>query len=549
MEAASAVGTTFTVAAIAAVLNSPQDVLEHTCEVLCRRGQFIVDTGLSKWPDGTLSGCYRFSHALYPEVLYSRIGSARRARLHQDIGARIEQGFASQTYAVATVLARHFELSHDPGRAVQYLQQAAETALARYANHEAAQLLHHALFLLDTQSLGIEGERRKLELLLILGRILIALEGYAAAVVKETFEQAWALCQSRGDAQQQFLVLRGLAGFHLMRAEYKTAQDLCCKMFDLAHNATPPDGSQSLEAHLIMGIAFYQRGDFAAASEHLQNVLRHYDYHQHESHIVLYGVDPGVVAYCFDAWSLWALGDLQQAFERVQQALALAEEIAYPHSLTQCRSLVSYLHLLCGDTAQTLMHAKAALNLAEQHGFPFLAAGAEIRYGWALVHSDEIPEGIERINLGLKRYRAAGALGALTSLLTILAQAYTYSGQTEEGLSVVDEALTLVETHRECFCEAELWRLKGVLLQDTAHAQDSESVERCLQQALIVARRQNAIAWELRSAMSLAQLRLKQHQPVAAYHVLEPICKQFSPGCATADLKQARRLLDQLTVL
>ena len=184
LEAASVAGRTFATAAVTAALGMRAEAVEQICEALSKRGLFIADSGLALWPDGTLSGNYTFRHALYPDVLYGLIGSARRARLHRLIGECLEQGFCDQNHTIATTLAQHFEQGRQPNRALKYLQLAVEIAGSRFANREVAQLLRRALAQLATLPASAERARRELELQLALGPALISLEGYAAPEVK-----------------------------------------------------------------------------------------------------------------------------------------------------------------------------------------------------------------------------------------------------------------------------------------------------------------------------------------------------------------------------
>ncbi len=542
LEAASVAGMEFAVNTVAAALGKSEAAVEATCEMLNRRGQFIADSGVKIWPDETVNGSYVFCHALYPEVCYSRIGSGRRVRLHRLIGEHLEQGFAAQSHAVDSELALHFEQAGDVDRAIKYLQRAAGTALGLYANQEAGRLLQQALSLMETHPAIPERERRELELRLALGPVLIALEGYAAPAVKDNFDRAKAL----GRTLEQFPVLRGLAAFYIIRAEYHTTRELGHQLLDLAKNADPPNPGYAVESHLMLGTMHYFMGDFDAARNQLQQTITLYDPQMHHVHASHYGVDPGVLGLSFIAITLWSLGYPDQALAKARQALALAEELAHPYSLAQCQSVVCYLHQQRRDVEQTRELAAATLAVAEKQGFPYVAAGAKVRCGWAQVQTGQAREGITLIQQGLKAYQATGAIGAITILQAVLVEAYTLNHQVEEGLNLVDEALAMVNATQERFCEAELLRLKGSLLLQQNCAKANGEAEACLQQALTIARRQQAKVWELRTATTLAQgwENLGQHNE--ALLLLAPVYNKFSEGFDTADLQQAKALLNEL---
>jgi predicted ATPase len=126
----------------------------------------------------------------------------------------------------------------------------------------------------------------------------------------------------------------------------------------------------------------------------------------------------------------------------------------------------------------------------------------------------------------------------------MLAEAYGKAGKAEEGLSAVAEALTAVHARANRVCEAELYRLKGEL-QLTLAMDNAAEAETCFHQALEVARRQQAKSLELRAAMSLARLWQQQGKRVEARELLAPIYGWFTEGFDTADLQEAKALLEQ----
>src|SRR5262245_35464858 len=127
----------FAVATVAAALQDDADGLEDRCAVLAQTSPFLQAAGLAEWPDGTLSGRYRFRHALYQQMVYQRLGEARRVRLHRQIGARLEEGYGERGTEIAAALAMHFERGRESERAIHWLRQAGENAVWRNAPHEA----------------------------------------------------------------------------------------------------------------------------------------------------------------------------------------------------------------------------------------------------------------------------------------------------------------------------------------------------------------------------------------------------------------------------
>ena len=173
--------------------------------------------------------------------------------------------------------------------------------------------------------------------------------------------------------------------------------------------------------------------------------------------------------------------------------------------------------------------------------------------GWALTERYAEPgagqgqgeEGIAQIHQGLAAWGATGAKVFRPYGLTLLAEAYAKVGQREAGLIRLAEALAVVDDTGERRWEVELHRLKGELLLAHSAAHDAEA-EACFRQALDTARRQQAKSWELRAAMSLSRLWQRQGKRTEAHELLASIYDWFTEGFDTADLQEAKALLEEL---
>jgi predicted ATPase len=191
-------------------------------------------------------------------------------------------------------------------------------------------------------------------------------------------------------------------------------------------------------------------------------------------------------------------------------------------------------------------HAAAAVALATEQGFPLWAAQGTILHGWALALQGQGEEGLVQVRQGIASFRATGAAVFVPFLCTLLAEVSGYLGHTEAGLQALAEAHALIEQHDERWWEAEVHRLRGVLLLRQT-VPEQEEAETCFHQALAVARRQQAKSLELRAAMSLARLWQHQGKRTEAYELLAPVYNWFTEGFDTADLREAKALLAALT--
>ena len=275
-----------------------------------------------------------------------------------------------------------------------------------------------------------------------------------------------------------------------------------------------------------------------------------YDFRQYNSQSLRYGQDPGVTCLSTLARALWALGYPDQALQRSQEALALARQLAHPFSLAFALYFGAVVCQYRRDWQGVQRLAEALMALSAEQGFAQRLAQARIMLGWTLVEQGQVAEGMVQIRQSMAAYGATGADLGRSSYLVLLAEAYGKEGQVEEGSAVLSNAMTAVHRNRICFNEAEIYRLKGELLllqamgESDAPARPPTEAEACLHQALDVARRQGAKSLELRAAMSLGRLWQQQGKRREARLLLADIYNWFTEGFETADLQEAKELLE-----
>jgi predicted ATPase/DNA-binding winged helix-turn-helix (wHTH) protein/energy-coupling factor transporter ATP-binding protein EcfA2 len=546
IEVGSVVGVEFAAAAVASVLAVEIDQVEACCEGLIRRGQWLQAREMERWPDGTVSGRYGFIHALYQEVVYERVTPGRRLHLHRLLGERLEAGYGAQARELAAELAVHFEHGQMYQKAVQYREQAAENAVQRSAYKEAVGHLTRGLGLLMRLPDSEERVRSELALQAILGPVLMATKGQGSPEVDATYTRAYALCQQVPDAPQHFPILRGLWNVHLFRGNHQIAQELGELLFELAQRQ---HNSAFLSwGYTVQGLVSFYRGAFSRAHEQFAQGLGLYDPEQYRAQALGFAQNPGVACQAFGAYALWFLGYPEQALRQGDAALTRARELPYAFHQATALNFTSRLYHYCRDVQAALGRAETLMALASEHGFPVWLAQGQLQRGWALSMQGQSREGLLLLQEGLASWRASGSRLWLPYGLSLLAEAYGQMEQADAGLHTLAEALDLVEHHGERFYEAELHRLRGELLlhTDVGCRNTALTPEACFQKALDIARQQRAKSWELRAATSLARLWQSQGKRQEAYDLLAPVYEWFTEGFGTADLKEAKALLDEL---
>ena len=549
-QIASVIGREFSYDLLHSVSEIPEDDLQAALAKL-DDAELIYANGIP--PEAT----YSFKHALVQDAAYDALLKSRRKQVHERVARVLEKQSGHTKETQPELLAHHYTEAGFAALAISYWHQAGQRAALGSANHEAVAHLNRGLELIER--LPDTPERSEIELALqtTLGPVLIATKGYAAPEVGAVYDRARALCQGAANSSQLPIVVFGLFAFYVVRAEHEKALALAKHLLSLAESAR--DRVLLLQAHNALGLAFFFQGDFGAACEHLERCFALYDLEQHRSLAFSYaGQDPGVTSTVFSAWASQTAGYPDQALKRSRGALSLAQQISHPYSLAYALGIAAAFHQFRKEVESTQDLADASLGVATEHGFPFWSGFQTTLLGWVLVKQGKADAGIAQMNRGMETYWATGAELLRPYLIGLLVESLAERGSTEPALALLAEALVAVEKTGERFYEAELYRQKGELLfrsysegselpDLTAQQSRSCEIEECFLKAISVAGRQQAKWFELRAATSLARLWLRQDRKEKAHTMLANCYNWFTEGFDTADMKDAKLLLGQLS--
>jgi DNA-binding SARP family transcriptional activator/predicted ATPase len=553
LRVASVEGETFTAEVVARVQAASEgEVVGRLSRDLDRRHRLVRAQGIF-WVDGQRLSRYRFRHILFQRYLYNSLDAVESAHLHAAVGNTLESLHKGQTEAmsasvatgeVAGQLAWHFQEAGMATKAIDYLRQAGDRAVRLCAYQEARVHLSRGLELLLTLPRSPERDQQELALQLSLGLAWIRHGTFGPEQVGAAFARARELCEQMGKESQLCRVLGELAVFHFVRAEHRRAREFAAEAFSLAQQS----GDPLLVAlgHWQLGFVSFGLGEFAAARAHLQQVISFYEPQEHHQSLVsLRGSDAGVNALSFDACCLWALGYPEQALQRSEEALALARELGHPVSLADVLAFGACMpNKMRRDACALKDHAEELMRLSKEKGFAgWLATGTCYR-GEAVAMLGQFQEGIAQMREGMTAEQSLGTRLNQQGVLCTLAQAQAEAGRPEEGLTTLAEALAWLEETDERHWETEVRRAQGELLLMQG---DEAEAEASFHKAIEVARRQNAKSWELRATTSLCRLWQRQGKRVQARLILAQIYNWFTEGFDTADLKEAKALLEELT--
>jgi tetratricopeptide (TPR) repeat protein len=547
LQAASVEGAEFHSVVLAAAISADAAEVEEQLEKIERIHFFVQRIGEKEFPDGTLTLHLRFVHVLYQNALYSSLSPTRRVGLSSATAKTLLQLHPGSQANVAHQVALLFESARDFARAAEFFQIAAERAAGVFANQEATTLARKGLEMLTKLPPSPEKTQKELALQITLGPALVSTKGFANPEVEKAYKRARQLSADSGQSPHLFPALWGLWNFYEVKGQVDTALQLAQQMLQLAEESK--DTALLLEANYALGDTLFWAGDFERSLHHLEEALKLYDRPKHHSLAFVYGgYDPAVASLAFSAWDLWMLGSPEQAVERSEKSVELANALHQPFSQAVALAFAAMLHYARHDPAITRQYAEQTVALCTEHGIAIFLEMGKIMLGWVNNQESEGGEGIELIREAIADWRASGAELVIPQLQQVLAAALAQCGSYEEALAAIEEALSVISSTGDRSFEADCWRWKGELLWRSMEGNDSghPEAEACLHKAIAIARQQKAISLELRAHTRLGPLLARRGEVKTAHQALAEVHGKFQEGFDTHDLKRARQILDEL---
>ncbi|MBV9201566.1 MAG: AAA family ATPase [Alphaproteobacteria bacterium] len=503
----------------------------------------LVEAGLVFQRGAPPAAEYLFKHALVQDTAYSTLLRGPRQALHRRIAATLQERFPDRVASEPEALARHFSEALQPDRAWEYWLEAGRRAAERSANPEAIGHLTKALQTLELLPESAERDRQELTIRNTIATPLIAMHGYASPEAGVAFNRARVLSGRLGDASALFATLSGEWAFHYVRGDHRMMREV----IDEAESAAKRRRNEPLDlvAYRCGGQNALYFGEFEAARDAFETILRTYDPSRHRPPAVHYIHDTKLYALTYLPVIYWILGYPDQA--RTSQSVALD----YAGGLAQA-AVSTFVRIYGGAGLDELLldapavrnHADAIIDLAGQHSLGYFRMGGQISKAWAMARQGEGPAGLELMRRSATERSATGATWWQIRYLCMLAETCGQHDRDEEGLAAVAEATELMERTHGHIWKAELTRIEGELRRQQREA--AGEIEARFQKSLSIARDQNARAFELRAAMSLARLWREQGRRDEAHDLLAALYAWFTEGFDTPDLKDAKRLLDEL---
>jgi predicted ATPase len=490
-------------------------------------------------PDST----YIFKHALVQDAAYATMVRSKCQQLHSWIADALTQGFPETVETQPELMAHHLAKAGLTERAIDYFRKAARRAIERSANAEAIGHLTRALGMLESLPENPERERLVLEFEAMLGQAMIADRGYAARETREVLLRAKTRFDDLTEPSQKFAILYGIWASHYVGGEVSKQTDAAMEF--LAAAERHKDTAALCIAHRMLGTTCVTKGEFATGLHHLEQARALYDSAHHSRYRYQYGQDIGAAALCYLSWALWHLGYVDRASEVATEAMKWAEQLSHPHTLvyTICH-VRAFIDLFSRRREDARSHAAMVVSLSTENGFSHWLNCGRILEGWAEICRGEVDGGIELLPTGIAAWHKRGARLWLPFFLTLEAEAYAKAGRGDAALVVIEEALTIAKDTGERWAMAEVLRVKAHFLKVVGA--ETKEIEMILLSSLEIARAQQARCWELRAACDLARLWQAQGRGRDGLKLVQAIYEQFTEGFDTADLREAKALVQDL---
>ena len=539
----AAIGREFSHALLAAVVRKPEAELGSALDRLIEAG-LLFRQGVP--PHGT----YLLKHALVQDVAYGALLREPRRSLHARIAETLESQFAEIAERQPELLARHYTEAGLIEKSAGLWGKAGQRSLARSALVEAVAQLTRALGQIAALPATPALRREQIKLQVALITPLMHINGYAAPETKAAaekarllIEQADALREPPEDPLLLFSVLFGVWVANYVAFNGDLMRELAAQFLALAEKqrATIP----IMIGHRVMGISLLLMGGISEGRAHLDQALALYDPAEHRPLATQFGQDVRVSVLSYRSWALWLLGYPGAALADAEQALKDAREIGHAAAMLYALFHASFTHIHCAKYAAANGEANELVALVHEKGAFFWKAHGMLLQGCVLALTGKASDPVQMISSGITAFRATGTASLMPAYLSYLARAHAELGQFDDAWRCIREAMTAVETTKEKWWEAEVYRTAGEIALLSPEP-DAPKAEAYFERALAVARQQQAKSWELRAAMSMARLRRDQGKVQQARELLAPVYGWFTEGFDTLDLKEAKTLLDEL---
>ncbi|MGB1581272.1 MAG: AAA family ATPase [Nevskiales bacterium] len=540
LEAASVVGQQFAAATVAAALEVDPEEIEKRCQKLIRYGQFIAESGLAIWPDGTTSGSYHFTHALYGQALREKLSSVQHAQLARRIANRLEVAYHERSGPITAELAGYFEIAGMTEKALRYQIDTARRVLATQALDEGWAKLAKCEQLLAALPDTPSRLPTRFTLAILRVNTIYIESGYTSPKLDTDLGYLRSHLDEINDPELESIALTLLWRYESYRARLNAAEQLSERLIQLGRRVNNPfiECTGLARTALVYHITGRPKEAEALSSQAVSIAATRINHDWGDTN-----VDPGIAAIICNAASQWFLGRPDTALQLAQQSIDRAIGMDNPYMECAARGMILTTILAYRrDFAELLKVTTRAMALSQEYGHRESLGWGMKMQGIAKAMTGQPDEGLAMLRQVIAAQRAAGSELLLTLDYAHEAEACLLAGRNSEAHTALEQAFDLMQGSGERLWQPELWRIRAELLLAEKRPQTGKA-EACYDTALRLAQERSAHSLELRAAIGLAGLWQRRKHHRKAKELLHEVCGRFVEGQDSSDMIAARELL------
>jgi DNA-binding winged helix-turn-helix (wHTH) protein/tetratricopeptide (TPR) repeat protein len=527
-QVAAVVGGEFSYELLRAIHPITEDALQHALHTL-------ADADLLYVRGFTPEAVYQFKHALIRDAAYESLLKSRRIELHRRLARTIEEKFPTLAEMRPELLARHWSEANETERAIAEWERAGKAAEGRNAFKEALATYQETLTLLDLMPTTPVRDARELGLRHAVLVLLLLIRGGGAEAI-ESAGCAIALARKNGNSNE-FLKLMTTRAFAVMvSGDLHAATQLANEALALALEEGDPQ-SVGL-AHGVQLFTCYFHGDLAGAEQHFTRALELFEEPQLDDLARLVAI----IGFAVASSSAYLLGRVGLARMRQDQMRRTATHKDNQYEVGNVSFMEAVFHNSLGEYEQAEAAASPALELAVKGQFRELTSHLRIQLGHARAQLGRFTQGIALLRDGIAGLLEMAPHPGLTAYFTFLARAQQKAGKFDDAFENIEQALSvnpaiIIARPEALKTRGELWLLKGEVGPAEADFRSSISLARSI----------GSKVSELRATISLARLLASKSRQEEARAMVAEIYNRFTEGFDTADLKESKALLNELS--
>jgi len=535
-QTAACIGREFEYELLAEVSHSPEPTLRDAL-------QRLEQAGIILRHDAIEDGNYAFKHALLRDAAYESLLNANRQRIH----ARLLSTLERRTGSAPQVMAQHAAQAGLHEEAIRYWQHAATQSLARPAYREAIAHITQAIESAGQLEPGREREQYRLSLWVALGQASIPLHGYGNSLTASAFGHARQLAAEIGDSPHRFSIEYASWVAHYVRGEQDDALATAHRIIEQAgaQDGLRLAGTRALGiSQMMTGTPLHAEQTFAEA-ERLAQTLRDRSEGRRLAVANRFAAEPEVATQFHVSLTLWSLGRIDEARSLALRAVAAARDIGHAHTLGHALAHAAIFAVVNREVPLALTLSMETIKFAEKHEMELWRGYGYALHGCALALQGALSNSRTFMDEGFKslEYTQTGAMVPMYHAMHARSLAM---------LGLLDEAaahVRFVDTELQSGSQRYFWSVCHRLLGDYARQSPGvplEEVEHRYQSALLTAREQGAIAWELEAAASLASCWAGNERRADARQLIAPLLASFVQGLTSTVYQAASALLASL---